>query len=272
MKQNRIHVCALSLATLIVSPSLAVSAPEWTHQVQETWGALEDTTQTVTPLMYPYAECSIGGHQSPVNLDSMTHEKPSDSLRIDYDKDFSPDFFNSGHAAQVNLPDNYPGKLFVNRDAYPLIQFHIHAPAEHVIGTQTFPAELHFVHIRPDGKMAVLAVLITAKGDTENAEFQKIIDNMPHTPATHDTSTNVQLRLRELLPKHKEHFFSYAGSLTTPPCSEGVNWYVLSEPLTISVSQLTELVDFSQYLEGLGLPNNRLPQNINGRVVMINAH
>ena len=272
MNNNILPMYILSMVVLLVCPSLVTAAPEWTHQEQSTWGALEDSTQTVTPLMYPYAECNIGSHQSPVDLASIALNRQSDSLRIGYDKDVSPDFFNSGHAAQVNLPENYPGKFFVNRDAFPLIQFHFHVPAEHVIGTQTFPAELHFVHIRPDGKMAVLAVLIEVKGDLVNPEVQKIIDNMPHTIATHNTSTNVQLRLRELLPTNKARFFSYAGSLSTPPCSEGVNWYVLSDPLTISANQLAELMDFSQYLEGIGLPNNRMPQNLNGRLVMLNAH
>jgi carbonic anhydrase len=222
--------------------------------------------------MNPYAECSIGSHQSPVDLSSISHERPSDSLRIDYKRDMSPDFFNSAHAAQVNLPSTYPDKLFVNRDAFPLIQFHFHAPAEHVIGSKTFPAELHFVHIRADGKMAVLGVLLDAQGDKENTELQKVLDNMPRTPATHDTNSGAQLRLSALLPTNKVRFFSYAGSLTTPPCSEGVDWYVLAEPLKISNNQLAELVSFSQYLEGAGLHNNRFPQNLNGRVVMLNSH
>ena len=181
-------------------------------------------------------------------------------------------FLTVAMPAQVNLPPTYPGRLFVNRDAYPLIQFHFHAPAEHVIGTKTFPAELHFVHIRADGKMAVLSVLLEEQGDIENPEFQKILDNMPRTPATHETSSGVRLLLKSLLPSNKAKFFSYAGSLTTPPCSEGVNWYVLSEPLKVSKSQLTELVNFSQYLEGIDHPNNRLPQDLNGRVVMIRSH
>lgn len=269
MKHNSINACLFSMASLF-SVTVAAGTPEWTHQEQSGWGDLEDTSQVIAPLMFPYAECSIGNHQSPVDLASSAHELPADLLKVEYERDASPDFFNSGHAIQVNLPSDYPGRLFINRDTYPLIQFHFHTPAEHVIGTKTFPAELHFVHIRADGKMAVLSVLLEDQGDTENPEFQKILDNMPKIPSTKETNSGVQLRLRSLLPIKKARFFSYAGSLTTPPCSEGVNWYVLSEPLKISNNQLVELENFSQYLEGAGHPNNRLPQNLNGRAVMIN--
>ncbi|MDD5412260.1 MAG: carbonic anhydrase family protein [Methylobacter sp.] len=265
MKKNTINRYIFSMGVMLFSTSLVAAPPHWTYQEQSIWGALDDISQTVVPLMYPYAECTIGSHQSPIDLSTNTHERPSNRLKIKYEYDAAPDFFNSGHAAQVNLPSDYPGRLFIGKDAYPLIQFHFHAPSEHVIGSKTFPAEIHFVHIREDGKMAVLGVLLDDQDDIENPDFQKILDNMPTAPATHNINSGVRLNPMSLLPEHKKHVFNYAGSLTTPPCSEGVNWYVLSEPVNVSKSQITQL-------ESIYNENKRVPQNLNGRTVNIHSH
>jgi len=144
----------------------------------------------------------------------------------------------------------------------PLTQFHFHTPSEHVIGERAFPAELHFVHIRPDGRIAVLGVLL--KEGAENPAIQAILDNMPATTnppePVHNADSGVAIDPKRLLPKHKSHFYTYAGSLTTPPCSEGVSWYVLAEPVEISAEQIAHLESFYN-------DNNRSPQNLNGRTV-----
>jgi len=112
MKRITTQASIFSMLSILFSASLVAGVPDWTHQEQSTWGALDDTTQTVTPLMYPYAECTIGSHQSPVDLSSRTHEKPADSLRIDYERDTSPDFFNSGHARASQLTAYLSGQAF----------------------------------------------------------------------------------------------------------------------------------------------------------------
>jgi carbonic anhydrase len=226
--------------------------------------------------MYPYAECGIGAHQSPVAID-LTTNNPADltvatsedlasRLNIQYVSDSTPIFFNSGHAAQVNMPTNYTGKLFVGRDAYPLIQFHFHAPSEHTIqtnqGITQYAGELHFVHTRADGKMVVLGVFLDDTANVSNSAFQEILDNTPTTGGPPNTPTGIRLNPMALLPKDKTKIYTYAGSLTTPPCSEGVNWYVLSEPLKVSSAQITQL-------QGIYNNSNRYTQSINGRVVKV---
>ena len=252
-----------SLTTLgEIQPSLLLNAattspPHWTHEEQVEWGAIEDTTKTDAPFMYPYAECSIGQHQSPVDLSVQVASKKLNTLQVQYLKD-KPDFFNSGHAVQVNSSAGYKGELKIGNDIYPLIQYHFHAPSEHVIGNKTFPAELHFVHIRDDGRIAVLGVLL--EEGKSNPALQDILDHVPVDAATHNKTSGIEINPKSLLPKSVSHFYTYAGSLTTPPCSEGVSWYVLAEPVTISADQLSKL-------ESLYKENARDPQALNGRVV-----
>ncbi|MBL1265073.1 carbonic anhydrase [Methylomicrobium sp. RS1] len=235
----------------------AVAAPHWTHEEQADWGAIEDPTQTTAPLMYPYAECSIGTHQSPVDLGGQSNARKLNTLQVKYTKD-KPDFYNSGHAVQVNSSANYKGELKIGNDLYPLIQYHFHAPSEHVINGTTYPAELHFVHIREDGRIAVLGVLL--EEGAANETLQTILDNVKPTASEHNANTGIEINPKSLLPHDVSHFYTYAGSLTTPPCSEGVSWYVLAKPVAVSTAQLSQL-------ESLYSDNARHAQALNGRVV-----
>ena len=246
-----------------INVSLAADT-HWTHDPidQADWGAIEDTSQTTIPLNFPYAECAIGIHQSPIDLAGKVDALQSNNLTAQYPKD-KPDFFNTGHAPQVNVSTGYKGKLKIGNDSYPLVQYHLHAPSEHVIGNQTFDAELHFVHVRADGKMAVLGVLLKV-GNT-NTTLNTILNNQL-IAGTHNAATGITIYPKSLLPSDINHYYTYAGSLTTPPCSEGVNWYVLSTPVEISSDQLTALKDINMANEGFDY-NNRKPQSINSRIV-----
>jgi carbonic anhydrase len=247
-------VTAVSLS--LISNVVFAVGPHWTHEEQAVWGAIKDTRQSTAPLMYPYAECSIGQHQSPVDLAVESNAVQLNTLAMQYVKD-KPDFFNSGHAIQVNTSTNYKGQLKIGNDLYPLIQYHFHAPSEHIVNKKVYPAELHFVHIREDGRIAVLGVLF--KLGAANKTLQTILNNMPLNAATHHKSA-VEIEPKSLLPGNVSRFYTYAGSLTTPPCSEGVSWYILSTPITLSTAQLGQL-------ETLYSGNARLAQALNGRIV-----
>ncbi len=250
------------LSNIILTSTFSVTtvfaAPHWAHEEQEEWGAIEDAEQLVVPHMFPYATCGIGKHQSPVDLAAQSQKQKLNNLKINYGADF-PVFYNSGHGVQVNTSLQYEGRIKIGKMAYPLIQFHFHEPSEHVVNGQTFPAELHFVHVRDDGKLAVLGVLIEV--GEENETFQTILDNMPHEEGERNEGTGLKIKPASLLPrKHKNQYYSLAGSLTTPPCSEGVEWYVFAEPISISNDQLDRLISFYS-------DNARHPQDLNGRVV-----
>lgn len=250
-------------AILTCYATVAVSAPHWTHEEQATWGAIQDTSQTVVPLNYPFAECSIGAHQSPIDFAEakIDNKRKLNDLEVWYDVD-KPVFFNTGHAVQVNTSTNYKGELKIGEESFPLVQFHFHEPSEHAVGGTKFPAELHFVHVGQDGRLIVLGVAI--KVGEENATFQTILNNMPTTGGDQNSnSSGIQIDPTTLLPPLGHNSFDYvalAGSLTTPPCSEGVQWYLLLDSITISAAQLDQL-------KGFYAGNARAPQNVNGRVV-----
>ena len=253
--------------------SVSVAAPHWVHEYepnaeynsQPDWGSIEDASQDTIPAKYPYAECGIGTHQSPIDLSNEINSASLNGLSINYPKDY-PDYYNTGHAPQVNVSTNYSGKLKVGNDVFPLVQYHLHAPSEHIIGATKFAAELHFVHVKADGKIAVLGVLLKVGRSNSTLgtilAYQLPLDNLGE--AQHNSGPEIDPM--KLLPEDKTHFYSYAGSLTTPPCSEGVSWYVLSHPVEISQAQLDTLKSINLANEGFDY-NNRVTQGLNGRVV-----
>lgn len=244
--------------------TLAVSAsPQWSHDEQATWWAIQDPTQNV-PLNYPFGECGIGKHQSPIDLGAATinDSKPLSKLAALYSTDTAPVFFNSGHGVQVNTSADYKGALMIGEESFPLIQFHFHEPSEHVVGGKNFPAELHYVHINEDGRIIVLAVAVDV-GD-ENPIFGTILDNTPHEEGGQNASTGIQINPAQLLPEMDPanlDYYTIAGSLTTPPCSEGVQWYLLPKVITISAAQLEQL-------KGFYTNNAREAKDLNGRSLL----
>lgn len=264
MKTNMLVSLASILFTGYVT--MAVSAPpHWSYEEEPYWGALEDASQSV-PLRYPYAECGIGTHQSPVDLADarIVKSRPMNKLMARYGVD-TPSFINTGHAIQVNTSPDFSGGLKVGKELLPLIQLHFHEPSEHVFGDKKFPAELHFVHISQDGRIAVLAVTINI--GEENAVFQTILDNMPYGSGEENSTSGVKFKLTKLLPSGTNtanlEYLTLAGSLTTPPCSEGVQWYVLTKSITISSAQLEQMKTFYSN-------NARSAQSLNERSILSN--
>ena len=222
--------------------------------------------------------------QRPDNNPPADSERRADSLMVRYapsisstegaafakDKGNAYVFRNTGHAVQVSFSEGYPGRLLIGRDVYPLVQFHFHTPSEHIVITDKHPAgkqyggELHFVHQRGDGRLAVLGVLLDdSKHYAENPILKKILENTPRKHDTYNESgAGLSLDPSKLIPMESEHVFTYAGSLTTPPCSEGVSWYVLSEPLKVSSAQIRQLGEFFP-------SNSRIVQNTAARTVEI---
>lgn len=253
-----------NLASVIFTcyATTVIAAPHWTHEEQSTWWAVEDTTQVV-PMKYPYAECGVGKHQSPIDLavTPINSSKPLSRLQTVYDVD-TPSFFNTGHAVQVNTSENYTGALKIGEESFPLIQFHFHEPSEHVVAGRNFPAELHFVHVNEDGRIIVLGVAIDV--GNEHPVIQTILDNMPPDEGQENATTGIQLNPTQLLPALDPanlEYYTLAGSLTTPPCSEGVQWYLLPQTITISAAQLDQLKTFYT-------SNARAAQEVNGRALL----
>jgi carbonic anhydrase len=189
----------------------------------ENWAALDPA----------YEACSAGDRQSPIDLVGG-NERELPELELAY-RPAELEIENNGHSLEAEYP---PGSsLSIGGDEYELQQFHFHAPSEHRFDGRSLPLEFHFVHASEDGRIAVLGVLV------EEGE-----DNRAFSPLTRATPAQEGARApvggtgkaRDLLPDAVESAprWSYSGSLTTPPCTEGVRWEVLAEPIELSAAQI----------------------------------
>lgn len=178
-----------------------------------------------------YAECAKGHVQSPIDI---ANAQPADlpSLGFNY-AEIPLSIVDNGHSIQVTVA---PGStLTVGDKTFTLKQFHFHHPAEERVNGKTFPLVAHLVHQDADGHLAVVAVLF------EQGAANPLIDSLwrnipPEKNKIRDLPT-VLIRTRELLPVGLG-YFTFPGSLTTPPCTEGVTWYVLKQHPTVSAEQI----------------------------------
>jgi len=169
--------------------------------------------------------CSAGSQQSPVDVrGSVKADLPK--LNIAWRKG-ADTIVNNGHTVQINVADG--SALTVGSDKYVLLQYHFHRPSEHLIGGKNFPMEAHFVHRSAAGGLGVIGVLMAA--GRSNAAFAKIAAAMPKTAEA--TAKLDGVDPNGFLPA-KRAYYSYAGSLTTPPCSETVAWMLLTDPIQVA--------------------------------------
>mgnify|MGYP001794274795 CR=1 FL=1 len=187
----------------------------------ENWGNLSSD----------FYACQLGESQSPVNLQSAI-DADLPTLEINY-QNTPLRIINNGHTIQVNYQ---PGSfLKIDNQEFELLQFHFHHPSEHKVEGKPFPMELHLVHKSKQGSLAVIGIFI--KEGEANQALQKIWQEMPMKQGKEKTISNVNINASDLLPEDQD-YYSYFGSLTTPPCSETVNWIVLQEPIEFSTSQV----------------------------------
>lgn len=243
----------LAISLILTSSAVLASDLHWTYDEQEEWGDITDKSVTSKPP-YPYADCNLGQKQSPVDLGAPQLVTGTNLLQPKYVQE-SLSLSNNGHTLKVNLTKS---SLAIGNEKYSLLQYHIHAPSEHVINGKTYPLEIHFVHATPDGKLAVIGVM--AQEGKANSEFQKILDHAPNSVSDLNL-VNITMNPAKLLPGFKNSFYLYAGSLTTPPCTEGVNWYVLKNPIELSKTQIE---DFEKFYPD----NARHAQDLHGRRVL----
>ncbi len=201
-----------------------------------------------------YTACEKGVNQSPIDLaDLIEAELPP--LGLAY-KLGGNEVINNGHTVQVNYLSG--SNLSVRGQIFELKQFHFHAPSENHVNGQAYPLEAHLVHADKDGNLAVVAVLFE-EGE-ENPTIKSIWESMPEK-AGEKNKLQPTISADDILPSHQD-YYRYNGSLTTPPCTEGVTWLVMKQPLSVSKQQIKQ---FESLLEH---PNNRPVQPINARPVL----
>lgn len=179
-----------------------------------------------------YATCDAGHHQSPINIrDAETVDLPP--LQFSY-QPVPLDVTDTKHSFQVNVPAG-SGGITVGADHYDLVQLHFHRPSEERVNGQPYEMVVHMVHKNAKGELAVVALLIR-RGKT-NPLLKAIFDDFPKPGQTDSAVPGVTLDLNQLLPK-RHGYYTFDGSLTTPPCSEQVRWFVLKQPITASAGQI----------------------------------
>jgi len=204
-----------------------------------------------------FATCRTGKTQSPVNI-IPTIDAYLDKLEIDY-KNVPLKILNNGHTVQVNYPAG--SKMSVGGDVYNVLQFHFHTLSENLVKGHQYDMEIHFVHKTDDGRLGVLAVMI--ESGTHNTEVQKIWDHLPMSITGEKTFSSVTLNGSNLLPDRLS-YYRFMGSLTTPPCTEGVNWHVLKQPIQFSPEQI------AKFKSAFPTGNARPAQPGNARLVVEN--
>ncbi len=213
----------------------------------------EDGPENWKNLCDDFADCG-GNSQSPINIDNNSIFKVNDLVTAVFNYGKSKvNIINNGHTVQFNIDGE--NNVNLNGKNYKLLQFHYHALSEHTIDGKHFPIEVHFVHKHSDTDYAVIGVMYVE--GKENKLLKKYLDKIPTSKG--DFKSNDTIDILEILPDNKSYYY-YNGSLTTPPCTEIVNWYILKNPLEASKEQIEK---FSEILHN----NYRPVQPINGRKV-----
>ncbi|MGL6261527.1 carbonic anhydrase [Vibrio sp. WXL210] len=196
--------------------------------------------------------CMDGKNQSPINLGdtvSASHQE----LDLDYSGEVTQ-LYNNGHTLQAAIEGD--NTLLVDGMQFDLKQFHFHTPSENLIRDRSYPLEAHFVHADSEGNLAVVSVMYEI--DTENSEIGKLSKTLPSEGTRYSLQNT--FAVADMLPDYHS-FYRYNGSLTTPPCSEGVRWFVLTNTQSLSQAQAKKLNDI------MG-DNNRPVQSLWARQVM----
>ncbi|WHZ27903.1 MAG: Carbonic anhydrase, alpha class [Nitrospira sp.] len=200
------------------------------------WGYMGIEGPTHWAMLSPqYMTCEAGSKQSPINIHAPHHSNTQETLAFDY-KPTPVHVANNGHTIQVDYKSY--SVLHVNDRTYRLRQFHFHDPSEHEIEGIHYPMELHLVHQDSRGHIVVVSVFLEL--GAANPWIADIWNWMPET--TTDMSTPLFINVAEILPSNTHHY-TYKGSLTTPPCTEGVQWILLEQPVQISADQQKRFAD-----------------------------
>jgi carbonic anhydrase len=210
----------------------------------------EDGPDHWAELSTDYETCEAGTEQSPIDL-SHKSTTLSDALELDYGT-VTEHVTDTGHTFQLNA-DADTGLSYQGTD-YSLVQMHFHDPSEHTIDGVAAPVEFHFLNTDDTGKLLVISVL--AREGAHNPHYEAFIDA---TTSKASEGVSGEVDLAAMLPESLQHF-AYSGSLTTPPCTEGVQWIVMNTPVELDSEQIAEL-------QGAYAHNNRPVQPVGDRIV-----
>lgn len=225
------------------------AAPHWGYKGvggPENWGMLSPEFST----------CSTGQNQSPIDIKGGV-DADLKAIKFKYNMLTPSEIVNNGHTVQVNMWSG--GQITLDGEVFKLKQFHFHTPSENTIDGKSFPLEVHFVHLNANGKLAVVAMMFEPGKDDEL--LTTLWKNMPLKAGESKKLGAKDLASMEFEGEVK-NYYRFNGSLTTPPCSEGVRWIVMKAPRYVSQAQVMK------FQETISHSNNRPVQPINARLVV----
>ena len=217
---------ALTTATAPVAASVAPAAPHSLH-----WSYEGETGPRAWAKLAPeFAKCGNGERQSPIDI--------REGMKLDLEPitfEYRPSSFkviDNGHTIQANV--NGWSQMRVMGRRFRLVQFHFHTPSEETIDGKQYDMVVHLVHKDSEGRLGVVAVLV--EGGARQPAIQAVLNNLPLEKGE-EVSVTTNLDLNQILPADRK-YFTYMGSLTTPPCTEDVLWIVMKQPVQASPDQL----------------------------------
>jgi carbonic anhydrase len=223
-KSHFVFLSFCILALPAISRAQEAPPPHWAYKGADDpkhWGKLDPA----------FAECAKGRYQSPINI---TEAKVADLPPLKFDYNAVPlTIIDNGHTVMVTYAAG--STITVGDKVYHLKQFHFHHPSEEHINGHGYDMVVHLVHADAAGHLAVVAVLF--KNGAPNPLLETLWKYIPAEKEKTVTRSDVSINVKELLPA-THGYYTFAGSLTTPPCTEGVTWYVLKEAATLSPEQL----------------------------------
>jgi carbonic anhydrase len=274
------NACVISTALLALF--LAACGGKSVEQSPEQAKAPAPSTHAVTPhaedphwgyegaegaskwdaLSPKWAICGQGRSQSPIDIEK-TVKADLPELRAEFkpatlkiiQREHTADVINTGHSIQVN--DTGGDSLTIGDEQFELVQYHFHSPSEHTVAGKHYAAEMHMVHKSAGGKLAVVGAFI--EEGKHNAAFDPIWSNLPKSKGEEHHLEHLKVDVDDLLPA-RTATYRYEGSLTTPPCSEGVKWIIMTTPIQLSADQIAT---FRSVMNG----NSRPVQQLYGRSV-----
>jgi carbonic anhydrase len=238
---------AAALLAGAASVQAAEHAPHWDYTGKAGTAHWADLDQG-------FAACKLGKEQSPIDIRGAKAES-LDPIGFHY-AGSSAEIVNNGHTIQVNLENG--GTIQLASGEYKLVQFHFHTPSEEKINGKRYPLVAHLVHKNDAGQLAVVAVLF--KQGHENRALKQVFASLP-AKAGDKHALEGAFDADAILPAQRG-YYAYMGSLTTPPCSEGVHWQVLQKEVEISKGQLAAF-------RKLYAMNARPVQPLNGRAIAV---
>lgn len=218
----RSNIALFSVLALPMTMAIAAENLQWGYSGQvgpEHWGEIDPA----------FGACSTGTNQSPININNFI-DAELEEIKFDYQTN-PTDFINNGHTVQVNFDSG--STIAIDEKSFELKQLHFHTPSENLINGKSFPMEVHLVHANAEGELAVIGVTFE-QGDANEA-LAGLVTAMPQQSGEKKLIDN--LNMMSLLPASKD-YYRYNGSLTTPPCSEGVRWFVMKNSVQASALQL----------------------------------